>query len=258
VSLLAPLALSEGWLARRDATAKLLAATVCTGALLVSLNPVTALVGIALQLAIAPLAGLRYRALLRRSWPLLTGALGVFAFTVLFSTHRSGPVLLSAFGFAVHRAAAVGALSYALRLIAVALPGLLAFATIDPTDLADSLMAHLRVPPRFAIGTLAAFRLMPLLADEWRLLTLARRARGVDAGWNPVSRLRLVASTTFALLVGAIRRGTRLATAMEARGFDSGVPRTIARPTQFGPLDLVVIAAAALLATVALFAGSLL
>jgi len=33
----------------------------------------------------------------------------------------------------------------------------------------------------------------------------------------------------FALLVSAIRRGTRLATAMDARGFASGVPRTQAR-----------------------------
>ena len=67
------------------------------------------------------------------------------------------------------------------------------------------------------------------------MLTLARRARGVDAGRNPVARLRLFASTAFALLVGAIRRGTRLAVAMDARGFDSGVPRDRrARRQHFG------------------------
>jgi energy-coupling factor transport system permease protein len=162
--------------------------------------------------------------------------------------------LLSAEPFAQ---AAADALRYALRLIAVALPGMLVFATIDPTDLADSLMAHLRVPPRFAIGALAAFRLVPLLNAEWRQLVLARRARGVDAGWNPIARLRLFASAMFALLVGAIRRGIRLATAMEARGFDSGVPRTIARPTRFGLPDALVVASGAALAAVALLAGHL-
>ena len=238
------------WLVGRDATAKLAAAAVLTGALLVTLDPATSLVAIAVEVAIAPLAGLRYRDLLRRGWPLLVSALGVLVFTALFSTRRDGAVLF----WHVHTGAVEGALPYALRLIAVALPGLLAFATIDPTDLADSLIAHLRVPPRFAIGALAAFRLAPLLVDEWRLLRLARRARGIDAGWNPVAHLRLFASTTFGLLVGAIRRGTRLATAMEARGFDSGGPRTSARLTHFDVRDALVIAAAAALAALALLA----
>ena len=229
-------------LARRDATAKVAAAAVLTVGLLVTLDPVTSLVAIALELAVAPLAGLSYPALLRRGWPLLVGALGVVVFSALLSAEPLVP-------------AATSASRYALRLVAVALPGVLAFATIDPTDLADSLMAHLRVPARFAIGALAAFRLVPLLTSEWRQLVLARRARGVDAGWNPVARLRLFASAMFALLVGAIRRGIRLATAMEARGFDSGAPRTTARPAHFGVADALVIAGGAMVAALALAAG---
>jgi energy-coupling factor transport system permease protein len=93
---------------------------------------------------------------------------------------------------------------------------------------------------------------MPLLGEEWRMLTLARRARGVDAGRNPVARVRLFGSLTFALLVGAIRRGTRLATAMDARGFDSGLPRTIARPQHFGPADWLLLAGGVLLVALAL------
>jgi energy-coupling factor transport system permease protein len=225
-------------LSTRDATAKLAAATILTGALLFSLDPITSLVAIGLELAIAPLAGLN----VLRAWPLLVSAAGVLVFTSLFSDQPD----------AVH-----SALSYALRLIAVGLPGMLVFVTIDATDLADSLMAHLRVSPRFAIGALAAFRLMPLLTEEWRQLSLARRARGIDAGWNPVARARLFGSTAFALLVGAIRRGTRLATAMDARGFDSGVARTAARTAHFGPPDVLVIAGGVALATVALLAGLL-
>jgi energy-coupling factor transport system permease protein len=109
-----------------------------------------------------------------------------------------------------------------------------------------------RVPARFAIGALAAFRLVPLLADEWELLTLARRARGVDAGRNPVARVRLFTSTMFALLVGAIRRGTRLATAMDARGFDSHLPRSVARPQRFTAADAALVAGALVVASVAI------
>ena len=63
---------------------------------------------------------------------------------------------------------------------------------------------------------------------------------------------RIFASTTFALLVGAIRRGTRLAGAMDARGFDSGVRRTSARVQRFGLADAALIAAATALAAAAL------
>jgi energy-coupling factor transport system permease protein len=96
---------------------------------------------------------------------------------------------------------------------------------------------------------------MPLLG-EGGTLALARRARGVDAGGNPFARLRLFASTAFGLLVGAIRRGTRLATAMDARGFDSGVPRTVARPQHFRLPDAALVLGAAALAGAILVASA--
>jgi len=92
---------------------------------------------------------------------------------------------------------------------------------------------------------------VPLLAAEFETIRLARRARGVDAGINPVAHARLLASTSFALLVGAIRRGTRLATAMDARGFDSGTARTNARGSQLRPLDTGFVAAAVLVCAAA-------
>ena len=70
----------------------------------------------------------------------------------------------------------------ALRLLAIVLAGVLATATSEPIEIADSLIQQLRVSPRFAIGVLAALRLLPLLAQEWQTLGLARRARGVEAG----------------------------------------------------------------------------
>ena len=51
-------------------------------------------------------------------------------------------------------------------------------------------MTRARVSPKVAYGVLAALRLLPLLAADWRTLSLARRARGLDAGRNPVAALR--------------------------------------------------------------------
>jgi energy-coupling factor transport system permease protein len=138
-----------------------------------------------------------------------------------------------------------------VRVIALALPGVLLVASTDPVRLADALTLHWRVSTRFAYGALAALRLVPLLAAEWESIRLARRARGVDAGANPLAHARLLAGTAFALLVGAIRRGTRLATAMDARGFDSGVVRSNARGSVLRPLDGWFVAGAVLVVTLA-------
>jgi energy-coupling factor transport system permease protein len=218
--------------------AKLAGAFGLVFVLVAAADPVTACLALAGELAIVPLAGMRYGVLARRLAPLLIAAAGVFLVTLLFTTRRGGTALL----WEVTTESVSTALGMSVRLLAMALPGVLAFATTDPTDLADSLIQQARVPARFAVGALAAWRLMPLLAADWEAMTFARRARGIDAGWSPLARARLFAGTTFALLVGAIRRGTRLAAAMDARGFDSGLPRTIARPQRFGPVDALLIA----------------
>ena len=57
----------------------------------------------------------------------------------------------------------------------------------DPIEMADALIQQARVSPRFAIGVLAALRLLPLLAQEWQTIGMARRARGVEAGRSPIA-----------------------------------------------------------------------
>ena len=142
------------------------------------------------------------------------------------------------------------------RVIAIALPAVVLFLTIDPTDLADGLAQTLRLPARFVLGALAALRLVGSSVDDWRSLRLARRARGVgDRG----AILRGLGQA-FALLVLAIRRGSTLATAMEARAFGAPGRRTWARVARFGVVEWIVIGAGCLVAaasaTVAVATGS--
>ena len=249
---LEPVAAPGAPLARRNPVAKLAAALVFTLILVATLDPVAPAVAIAVELAVLPLFGVRYPVLARRAWPLLAGAVGILVTLVLFAADRSGPVLVEAGPVLVTQGVLMTALGLVLRMFAVALPGIVVFATTDPTDLADALIQNAKAPARFAIGALAAFRMVPLLEQEWRMISMARRARGVDAGRNPVAKLRLFASTAFTLLVGAIRRGTRLAVAMDARGFDAGTPRSVARRQRFTGADALLVAGAALLAAGAL------
>ncbi|MEV0156801.1 energy-coupling factor transporter transmembrane component T [Micromonospora sp. NPDC050686] len=253
-----PVAAPGAPLARRNPVAKLAAALVFSFVLLATLDPVAPALALAVELAVLPLFGVRYRVLARRAWPLLAGAAGILVTLMLFAADRSGPVLLHAGPVLVTEGVLVTALGLVLRLLAVALPGVIVFATTDATDLADALVQNAKAPAGFAIGALAAFRLVPLLEQEWQMISMARRARGVDAGRNPLAKLQLFGSTAFALLVGAIRRGTRLAVAMDARGFDAGIPRTVARRQRFTLADTLLIVAAALTAGAALTVSVLL
>jgi energy-coupling factor transport system permease protein len=104
----------------------------------------------------------------------------------------------------------------------------------------------------------AAVRLLPILAAEWQTLGMARRARGVSAGWSPLAAGRLGFGMLLALLVGAVRRATRLATAMEARGFGAVPCRTIARRQVMRTSDWVLLAVALCLGVAALAIGAVL
>jgi energy-coupling factor transport system permease protein len=144
-------------------------------------------------------------------------------------------------------------LSTALRVLAIGLPAVLLFVTIDPTDLADGLAQLLHLPARFVIGALAGIRLVGLFAEDWRALTLARRARGVAES----GAIRRFLGQSFALFVLSLRRGTKLATAMEARGFGAPGRRTWARPSVFRGRDWAALAVAVAVAGIAVAAAVL-
>jgi energy-coupling factor transport system permease protein len=131
----------------------------------------------------------------------------------------------------------------------------LALAGTDPTDLADSLQQQGRLAPRLALGVLAAVRMLPIMATEWQIIAMARRARGVSSGGSPIAASQLAFGMLLALLVSSVRRATRLAAAMDARGFDSRKPRTIARPQHMRRTDWWLLAAALGLGLVAVGIG---
>jgi energy-coupling factor transport system permease protein len=231
-------------LARANPVAKLVAATILMAILFVGSGPVTPAIVLAGIAACLPLTGLGVSTLLRRTWPLLVAALTVGVLNVLLApASGGGPDLVNGLGLG-------------LRLLGIALSGVLVLATTDPTDLADSLQQQARLSPRLAVGALAAVRMLPILAVEWQLLGMARRARGVSAGWSPLAAARVAFGKLLALLVGSVRRATRLAMAMDARGFATEGCRTIARPQRMGLGDVGLMVAAAALGAAALLIGA--
>lgn len=234
-------------LARRNPLAKLGAAFVIMFGLFLTIDPLTPALLLAVEVLVLAWSGMRPLVLARRLAILGVAACGVFVATALFTDDRSGATVFQFGPIEATTGSLTTASAIAVRIFAIALPGVIAIATTDPTELADALVQQLRAPARFTFGALAAFRMVPLLGDEWRTLVFARRARGIDQGWSPARRLRVFFATVFALLVAAIRRGVRLATAMEARGFGHGPRRTVARPIAMSGADWALLAAAATL-----------
>jgi energy-coupling factor transport system permease protein len=238
-------------LARANPVAKLGAALLLLVVLFASLDGTTALVVLVGLACLLPVSGLSIRALLGRAWLVGLAAVSIAVINVLFAPQQAGPTLLSIGPVHLGAETMVDGLGLATRLVAIALAGLLATATSQPTELADALIQQLRVSPRFAIGALAALRLLPLLAAEWQTIAMARRARGVEAGRSPIAVVRLFAGQLLALLVGAIRRGSRMALAMEARGFGAMPCRTVSRVQRMTRGDWGWIAGAAVLGVAA-------
>jgi energy-coupling factor transport system permease protein len=239
-------------LPRANPVAKLAAAAVLMLALFLSLDWLTATIILLGLVAAVAASGLRPTELLSRAWILLLAAVSIGVFNVLFAAEQVGPTVADIGPVSIGAQTVVDGIGLAIRLIAIVLAGLLATATTEPTDLADSLVQQLHVSPRFAIGALSAMRLLPLLGQEWQALAMARRARGVEAGRSPIAAMRLFAGQLLALLVGAIRRGTRMALAMEARGFGARPCRTSARIHRVRAGDWAWIAGATVLAAVAI------
>jgi energy-coupling factor transport system permease protein len=242
-------------LARANPLAKLGATLVLLVALFASLDGVTATVILAALVALIPASGLAALALVRRSWLIGLTAISIGVANVLFAPAQAGATIVELGPLRIGSETLLDGAGLSVRLLAVGLAGILATATSQPTDIADALIQQLRVSPRFAVGALAAIRLLPSLARDWQTAALARRARGVDAGRSPLGALRLFAGLLLSLLVGSVRRATRLSLAMQARGLGARECRTVARVQRMRPGDWAWIAGALVLATGAVAAS---
>jgi energy-coupling factor transport system permease protein len=226
----------RAWLDGVNPVTKIVLALLLSVPLFASIDVTSALAAIALQLVCIPLTGLALATVLTRMLPILLFA-PVAGVSMLLYAEPGGTVYWSFWYATISDDSIALAVAVCLRVLALALPTILLFGRTDPTELADALAQVAKLPSRFVLGVLAGTRTLGLFLDDWRSMQLARRARGVgDSG-----AIRRFFSMAFVLLVFAVRRGTKLAMAMEARGFGSGIPRTWSRPSRLHPRDLVAL-----------------
>ncbi|MCC6270496.1 MAG: energy-coupling factor transporter transmembrane protein EcfT [Microbacteriaceae bacterium] len=227
--------------------AKLGAALLLAACLVLTVDAVSAGTALVLELAVFPFLGIPARVFWFRTLPVWAAA-PLTGITILLYGKPSGTVYWEWLAVRISDGSIDLAIATALRVLAIGLPAVVLFITVDATDLADGLSQVWHLPARFVLGALAAFRLVGLLIEDWKFLELARRARGLgDTG-----RIRRIPGLVFALLVLAIRRGSKLAIAMEARGFGGDTPRTWARESLFGWREWCVLIAGFMVGMIAI------
>ncbi len=240
----------SGPVARINPVAKLAASGLIAIPLILTLDWVSAAVALALESLLFVFAGLAWREFWLRTLPVWIAA-PLTALTIALYGEASGQVYVEWLVIRISDGSLELALATFFRVLAIALPSVVLFVTVDPTDLADGLAQIVRLPARFVLGALAGLRMVGLFLDDWRALELARRAGGVaDRG-----RIPRFLGMAFALLVLSIRRGSKLATAMEARGFGAPVRRTWARASVFGAREWVLVAIGAAISAIAVTAA---
>lgn len=215
--------------------------------LLLSVDWVSAAVSLGMTLLFAPLCGVSWTRLFKAGWFLFLIA-PLSGISMLLYGEPGGREYFSWWLMTVTDNSLELALAITLRVLAVALPMVVLARDIDPTELGDALSQILKLPSRFVIGAVAGVRMMTLFKSDWQYLAMARRARGLsDEG-----RIKHLITMSFGLLVLALRRGGKLATAMEARGFGRTPPgggqRTWARPSRLVVRDWLAMAVGAGLA----------
>ena len=240
----------RGLLARTNPVARVLALLVATTPLLITIDPVSAGVALALELALMPLSGVSARSFFLKATPLLVAApLG--ALSMLLYASPGGHVYWQLGPAAISDHSMWLALGIGLRMCAIVMPAIALLDRIDPTDMGDGLAQILHLPARPVLAALAGARMTSLMAADWKALERARRARGV----GDASRIRSFLRGSFSLLVFALRRSGKLATTMEARGFGAAGQRTWARVSRLRAADAVLMVVAVAVPAIALAAS---
>jgi energy-coupling factor transport system permease protein len=129
-------------------------------------------------------------------------------------------------------------------------------ATTKPTDLVRGMgklaapLKRLRLPVDEGLtAMLMALRFAPVLQEELRSILEAQQARGVDFGTGGLrTRAKILSSIIGPALIGTLRRGDQIASAMAARGFQPGHTRSEFRPLVFLRRDLLAVVVTALFA----------
>jgi energy-coupling factor transport system permease protein len=220
--------LAPSYLERRNPTIKLAAVIAAALPLTFVFDPLTPLLLFLVTLVVGRvLGGLSLRMQVRPLAVFILAGVAILLANIFFNKQNAtSQVAFSAGAVHVTGAALWAAGSLWVRLLCFALLSLVFVRTTEPQRLLLSLVHQLHLSDRIAYGVMVGYRMLPVFQADYHTIRAAQRLRGVREGsavLHPLSRIRRYA---LPLLTGAIRRGGRIAIAMDARAFGALPHRT--------------------------------
>ncbi len=228
------------FLRRLNPLSKLAAALLYIVAATLVFDPVFQLSVIAASLgSLLILECVRPADLAKAIWPFALIGLGYLWVNLAFFNRASLYTwATAAVPLAAHPALFAGTTLF-LRAVAFGAISLFFVRTTDPADLTRSLMLRAGLPPAVAFSLFSALQFLPGLREDLRLLRLARGLRAPTARRRWRDRLSSYPSLALPLLAGTIRKASRAAIAMEARGLSRPMARTSLKGSPLGGADAV-------------------
>lgn len=125
---------------------------------------------------------------------------------------------------------------------------LLFVCTTNPSEFAASL-SRIGVSYRISYAVALALRYIPDIQREYRDISLAQQARGVEMSKKVslVSRLKSASSILIPLILSSLERIETISNAMELRGFGKSKKRTWYSGRKFSKMDILSMVACTLL-----------
>lgn len=142
---------------------------------------------------------------------LVVGFLLVYPFVVREELVRGSPLLFELGPLRVYQAGLLYGLATALRVYCLILLSLIFTFTTDASDFVRALVQQWRLPYKIGFGALAAFRFVPMLQSELRVIQAAHRVRGVAVGGGVRGACAQMRRYAVPLLATAIRQAERTA-----------------------------------------------
>ena len=129
---------------------------------------------------------------------------------------------------------------------------------LDPTRLIAAAIQHLRPGASAGYAMLTAQRMLASMPQQWSMLLAAGRSRApLNRRGRPVLGIRGYRRAAFALLVGSIRRGERIADSLQVRGLRAS-GRTVRLTVPFTRLDGAAFLLSTVLSAAAILEGGVL
>ncbi len=130
---------------------------------------------------------------------------------------------------------------------------LLFVCTTNPSEFAASL-SRIGVSYRISYAVALALRYIPDIQREYRDISLAQQARGVEMSKKAglIDRLKAASSILIPLILSSMERIETISNAMELRGFGKGKTRTWYSGRKFSAMDMIGMIGCVLLMAVSL------